>query len=102
MTNFVAIILTRNEAHNISDCVQVLRGWCDAVIVWDSGSTDATQQIAYLAGAQVVERPWDNFAAQRQAALDSIRADWILFVDADERIRGRDRRLRVRVACAGI
>ncbi len=86
MTRFVAIVLTRNEAHNISDCVAALRGWCDAVIVWDSGSTDATQQIAYLAGAQVVERPWDNFAAQRQAALDSISADWVLFVDADERI----------------
>lgn len=86
MSKLVAVILTRNEAHHISDCVAALRGWCDPVIVWDSGSTDATQQLAYLAGAQVVERPFDNYAAQRQAVLDSVNAEWILFVDADERV----------------
>ncbi len=82
---WVAVSLTRNEAQNIHDCVASLLGWCDAVIVWDSGSTDATQQLAYLAGAQVVERPFDNYAAQRQAALDAVDARWVFFVDADER-----------------
>jgi len=86
MTDLVAVILTRNEAHHISDCVEALRGWCDTVVVWDSGSSDATQQLAYLAGAQVVERPFDNYAAQRQAALDTVNAEWILFIDADERV----------------
>lgn len=86
MSRLVAVILTRNEAHHISDCIAALRGWCDSVVVWDSGSTDATQQLAYLAGAQVVERPFDNYAAQRQAALDTVNAEWILFVDADERV----------------
>lgn len=82
----VALILTKNEAENITDCVSALLGWTDAVIVWDSGSTDATQQLAYLAGANVIERPFDNYAAQRQAALDTVNADWVLFIDADERV----------------
>lgn len=86
MQRLAAVILTKNEARHIGDCVAALRGWTDAVIVWDSGSTDATQQIAYLAGAVVLERPFDNYAAQRQAALDTINAEWVLFVDADERV----------------
>ena len=86
MQRLAAIILTKNEAAHISDCVAALRGWCDPVVVWDSGSSDATQQLAYLAGALVVERPFDNYAAQRQSALDTVNAEWVLFVDADERV----------------
>jgi len=81
-----AVILTKNEAHHISACVETLVGWTDAVIVWDSCSTDATPQLAYLAGAKVIERPFDSYAAQRQAALDTLNAEWVLFVDADERV----------------
>ena len=81
----VAVILTKNEAHNINDCVATLRDWVDAVVVWDSLSHDGTQDLALLAGAQVIERPFDNYAAQRQAALDAVDAAWIFFVDADER-----------------
>jgi glycosyltransferase involved in cell wall biosynthesis len=84
--SLVAVILTRNEADHISACIASLTGWTDAVVVWDSGSSDATAQLAYLAGALVIERPFDNYAAQRQAALDSLSADWVLFVDADERV----------------
>jgi glycosyltransferase involved in cell wall biosynthesis len=84
--SLVAVILTRNEAEHITACVESVREWTDAVVVWDSCSTDATAQLAYLAGALVIERPFDNYAAQRQAALDSLRADWVLFVDADERV----------------
>jgi len=82
----VAVILTKNEAAHISACIESLVGWTDAVVVWDSGSTDATPQLAYLAGAQVIERPFDSYAAQRQAALDSLNAEWVLFIDADERV----------------
>lgn len=81
----VAVILTRNEAPHIAACIASLRGWVDAVVVWDSGSTDDTAARATAAGAHVVQRPFDNYAAQRQAALDSIAAEWIFFVDADER-----------------
>jgi (heptosyl)LPS beta-1,4-glucosyltransferase len=81
----VAVILTKNEAHHVQDCIASLRGWTDAVIVWDSGSTDGTQSLARQAGALVVHRPFDNYARQRQAVLDTVNAEWILFVDADER-----------------
>ena len=85
MLDLVAVILTTNEAHNITDCIASLRDWVDAVVVWDGGSTDDTCARAQQAGAWVVQRPFDHFAAQRQAVLDTILANWILFVDADER-----------------
>lgn len=85
MKELVAVILARNEAHNIADCVASLRAWVDGVVVWDSCSDDGTQAVAREAGAVVVERPFDNYAAQRQAALDVVDARWIFFVDADER-----------------
>ncbi len=81
----VAVILTRNEARHIAACVASLCSWVDAVVVWDSGSSDDTAELARRAGALVVQRPFDNYAAQRQAALDTINAEWVLFVDADER-----------------
>ncbi|MCB9151994.1 MAG: glycosyltransferase family 2 protein [Caldilineaceae bacterium] len=85
MHTLTAIIITKNEAHNMADCIASLRQWVDAVVVFDSGSTDGTQDAARAAGALVMLRPWDNFAAQRQAALDAVESRWILFVDADER-----------------
>jgi len=85
MQHLVAVILTRDEAHNIEPCIMSLRTWVDGVVVWDGGSVDDTVVRAQRAGALVVVRPFDNFAAQRQAALDTIDAEWILFVDADER-----------------
>lgn len=84
--DLVAVILTRNERQHIASCIAALRGWVDAVVVWDSGSTDGTREIARACGAQVVYRPFDNYARQRQSVLDSIQAQWILFVDADERV----------------
>ncbi|MEZ4866184.1 MAG: glycosyltransferase family 2 protein [Caldilineaceae bacterium] len=82
----VAVILTKNEAIHIAACVRSIQPWVDTVIVWDSGSEDGTCAAAQAAGALVVQRPFDNFAAQRQAALNSVAAEWILFVDADERV----------------
>jgi glycosyltransferase involved in cell wall biosynthesis len=82
----IGVILTKNEARHISACVAALRPWVDAVVVWDSDSSDDTQRLAQQAGALVVTRPFDNYAAQRQAALDALAAEWILFVDADERV----------------
>jgi hypothetical protein len=66
--------------------------FCDEVIVVDSGSADATAEIARAAGATVVENPWPGFAAQRNVALDRASSDWILEVDADERITPELRR----------
>ncbi len=85
MKQLTAVVLTRNEANHISACIESLFSWTDAVVVWDSGSTDATCDLAHLAGALVVRRPFDDYARQRQAALDTIASEWILFIDADER-----------------
>ena len=63
-----AIILTRDEAHNVVACIESLRAFCDPVVVWDSGSRDETAALAQGAGALVHVRPFDNYAAQRQAA----------------------------------
>jgi len=82
----IGVILAKNEQAHIGACVDSLGPWVDGVVVWDSGSTDATCAIAREHGAAVVRRPFDNYAAQRQAALDSLDAEWILFLDADERM----------------
>ncbi len=87
MTTLAAIILTYNEAAHIADCVASVR-FADVIMVFDSGSTDATVRLAQQAGAEVMQRPFDHYAGQRNAALDAVkgRADWVLFVDADERV----------------
>ena len=84
-----AIILTKNEARHIVKCIDSLR-WADRIVVFDSYSDDDTVDLATAAGAQVFQRPFDNYAAQRNAALEAVapRDDansWVLFIDADER-----------------
>jgi glycosyltransferase involved in cell wall biosynthesis len=81
------LIPTRNEERNLPACLESVR-WADEVIVYDSGSTDGTQDIARQSGAVLVERPFDNFSAHKNWALDNIdfRNDWVLLLDADERV----------------
>lgn len=80
------VILAKNEAGHIGACVDSLRPWVGRVVVLDSISTDRTREIAQAHGAFVIARPFDNYASQRQAALDCLDTDWILFLDADERM----------------
>jgi glycosyltransferase involved in cell wall biosynthesis len=82
-----AIVLTRNEEKHLPDCLASL-GWAAEVIVLDSGSTDRTLEIAQAAGARVsvVQREFDHYAGQREAALRAAQTEWVLFVDADERV----------------
>ncbi len=82
-----AIVLTYNEARHIADCLASLR-FADRVIVFDSGSTDDTVTLAREAGAEVMTRPFDHYAGQRNAALEALMhsTKWVLFVDADEQV----------------
>jgi (heptosyl)LPS beta-1,4-glucosyltransferase len=80
-----AIILTKNEEANIADCIESV-GWADEVVVLDSESTDSTIKIAQKMGAKVFYHPFSNFPEQRNAAIQLAGTDWILFVDADERV----------------
>ncbi|MBL8146963.1 MAG: glycosyltransferase family 2 protein [Anaerolineae bacterium] len=80
-----AVILTRNEARHIADCIASV-AFADTVVVFDSGSTDDTVAIAMRGGAHVLHRDFDDYAGQRNAALDAVGQGWVLFVDADERV----------------
>lgn len=81
------IVLTHNEAAHIQDCLASL-AFCDALLVLDSYSTDNTVALAQAAGATVLQRVFEDYASQRNAALDAVKdsADWVLFIDADERV----------------
>lgn len=79
----VAIIALDEESH-LSRLLPQL-AWADELVVVDGGSRDRSVEIARHAGAEVVERRFDCFAAQRNAALDAARGEWIFFIDADER-----------------
>lgn len=81
------IILTKNEEKNIVSVINNVKGLADEILIVDSGSTDKTVELAQEAGAKVIYRAWDNdFAAQRNFAIDNVQTDWLLFLDADERI----------------
>ncbi len=79
-----AVVLTRNEERHIGECLDSL-AWADERVVFDDLSTDRTLEIAQARGARVLQHRKENFAAQRDAALEAVEAEWILFVDADER-----------------
>ena len=85
MTHLTAIVLTFNEADQICDCIESLR-FADRILVFDSHSSDDTADLAQACGAEVLQRRFDNYAAQRNAALQAVTTHWALFVDADERI----------------
>ena len=80
-----ACIITFNEADRIGDCLDSLR-FCDEIVVIDSGSSDDTVALCEARGARVLQRPFDGFQAQKQFAVSQARFDWILSLDADERI----------------
>jgi glycosyltransferase involved in cell wall biosynthesis len=81
------LILTRNEELDLPDCLQSVT-WSDDVHVFDSFSSDRTAAVAQGFGAKVTQRAFDNFAAQRNAALEGLpfKYPWVLILDADERI----------------
>ena len=80
------VVLTKNEEKNVAECVAGL-SWCDEVIVVDDHSTDKTVEIATKAGASVFVHPLNNdFAAQRNFGLEKAKGEWVLFIDADERV----------------
>ena len=79
-----AVILANNERDNIPDCIESVR-WVDRIVVFESFSEDDTVELARAAGAEVIQHPFKNYAAQRNASLEAVEAEWILFIDADER-----------------
>ena len=87
MNDLTVVLLTKNEEKNIADAVHNAKQAAAAVLVVDSGSTDATVKLAEANGACVVYRAWDNdFSAQRNFALQHVSTEWVLYLDADERL----------------
>lgn len=81
-----AVVLARNEEKNINECLQSLK-FCDELIVIDDNSYDKTREIAESCGAKVINHPLNrDFAAQRNFAQRQADNEWILFIDADERV----------------
>lgn len=80
-----AIVITRDEAGNIAECLDSL-AFCDERIVVDCGSRDGTMRIARDKGARVAYHTWQGFGGQKNYALSLARGDWVLSIDADERV----------------
>ena len=85
--NLTIVILTKNEEENIQQVINNAKNCADYILVVDSGSEDKTVELAKAAGARVIYRVWDNdFSAQRNFALKYISTEWVLYLDADERL----------------
>ncbi len=87
LTNLTVALITKNEAVNLDACLQSLDGLTDKIVIIDSGSTDATAEIAARYGAAFhVHADWPGFGPQRNRAHPYIDTDWVLWLDADERL----------------
>src|SRR5262245_29192619 len=80
-----AVLITRNAVSQLAETLASL-SFCDEIVVVDSGSTDGTQALAQDHGARVIHCEWLGFGAQKQFAVEQAAHDWVLCVDADERI----------------
>ena len=80
-----AVLITRNAAALVEPCLESV-AFADEIVVVDSGSTDATPEIAQRRGARIVQKEWLGFGRQKQFAVEQARHDWVLCLDADERV----------------
>lgn len=84
--NLSVIIIAQDEADRIEPCLQSVANWADEIIVLDSGSSDNTVEIARRYTEQVFETDWPGYGPQKQRALEKANCDWVLSIDADERV----------------
>jgi len=85
MQTIAAIVITKNEERNIAACLECLK-WVDEVIVVDAESSDRTVELAKAYTPNVFVRAWPGYGPQKNFAMAKATADWILIVDADERV----------------
>jgi glycosyltransferase involved in cell wall biosynthesis len=81
-----AAIIARDEESTVGECLQSIAFADERLVLVDAATRDRTREVARSTGARVAERAFENFAAQRDAALSLATGDWVLFVDADERV----------------
>jgi glycosyltransferase involved in cell wall biosynthesis len=85
MKNISAIVITKNEGANIADCLKSI-DWADEIILVDAESSDRTVEIAKSFNSKIFIHQWEGFAKQKEFALTKTSNEWILHIDADERI----------------
>lgn len=82
-----ALIIAKDEEEDLPGCLKSLTGLCDEIVVLvDEATTDKTDEIARAAGCKISRRKFDDYAGQRQAALELCTKDWVLWIDCDERL----------------
>ena len=79
------VLIAQNAAHQLDACL-ASAAFAEEIVLVDSGSTDATRQVAQKHGARVVAKDWLGFGRQKQFAVEQARHDWVLCLDADERV----------------
>jgi glycosyltransferase involved in cell wall biosynthesis len=79
------VLIAQNAAHQLDACL-ASASFADEIVLVDSGSTDATREVARKHGARVVAKDWLGFGRQKQFAVEQARHDWVLCLDADERV----------------
>ena len=82
---FSVVIITKNAARQLAACLESA-SFADEMLVVDSGSSDGTAELAAKHGARVLQKEWLGFGAQKQFAVQAARHDWVLCLDADERV----------------
>nr|MBP9819829.1 glycosyltransferase [Candidatus Woesebacteria bacterium] len=80
-----ALVIAKNEATMLAGCLSCL-GWCDEIVVLDNGSTDNTALIAEQFSARVIHFSHSSFARLREEVIKHTQAEWVLYIDADERV----------------
>lgn len=85
MPTLSVVMIVRNEAAVLADCLRSVRAIADEIVIGDTGSTDDTKAIAQAHGARIIDVPWrDDFAWARNQVLAAATGDWLLHMDADE------------------
>jgi glycosyltransferase involved in cell wall biosynthesis len=79
------IVITKNEEHNIVDCLESAK-WANEIVVVDGGSDDKTVDLARGYSTKVFVKSWKGYAASKNFALEQCTGDWVLWLDADERV----------------
>lgn len=85
MPSVACVVITKNEERNIGECLRSIQ-WADELLVVDAASSDRTAEIVRAAGATVFVRPWPGFGAQKNFGMGQATSEWILIIDADERV----------------
>jgi glycosyltransferase involved in cell wall biosynthesis len=85
LPTLACVVITKNEETNIQDCLKSVQ-WADELIIVDAESRDRTVELARTSGAKVWVRPWPGFGLQKNFGVERASCDWVLILDADERV----------------